>query len=452
MDDSSNENLVPVPEDPAVETEEMKMMKIMNDLEEEQKGSSVWSTVAGHEIEVLKQGFEKFIHLPCDNCSHLNAPMTCSQCRVYQYCNQDCQKQHWKKGHKQQCPAVKGSNASVQERFQSLQVIAENYEKKKTDLVCSLCEQSVRFANHLQLPCYHIYCLNCIAKISQKKKTSSFQLLCPDCPPKDDSFPLDGKSFFSYLQNYTEECLLQTEYYYHQYFFSQSEEEQSKTSDNETSVNEFLVQANYYGQLAREEFQRMVSLLSLVPSLKKDKAIPLYQLEIINLHILLYFEKNYLKVFKNSQFFLMDDKLSKKDPLAALEVTYYQGLSALFAGKYYLSFRFLHDAFKTIDEKTEQERNLLCYKIMTMISFVGVKLGMDSIVFSWATLASSLNRTLPGILLIMSRYYREKGDEENGSQCLRAAIRYECPWKPEHRDSMKKLLDNYSSHREKVSP
>ena len=41
----------------------------------------------------------------CATCTKPNAPNRCSKCKVYKYCEHDCQaKQHWMKGgHKQRC-------------------------------------------------------------------------------------------------------------------------------------------------------------------------------------------------------------------------------------------------------------------------------------------------------------------------------------------------------------
>ena len=43
----------------------------------------------------------------CDYCSHLTIKTSrCSRCRAVQYCSLNCQKSHWKQGHKMQCKAT----------------------------------------------------------------------------------------------------------------------------------------------------------------------------------------------------------------------------------------------------------------------------------------------------------------------------------------------------------
>lgn len=40
----------------------------------------------------------------CKNCGISGTShMRCGQCRIYRYCSKDCQKKHWKAGHKEEC-------------------------------------------------------------------------------------------------------------------------------------------------------------------------------------------------------------------------------------------------------------------------------------------------------------------------------------------------------------
>lgn len=47
----------------------------------------------------------KKLALPaCDNCGGTDQPlMNCSRCKLVHYCGKECQRQHWKNGHKGQC-------------------------------------------------------------------------------------------------------------------------------------------------------------------------------------------------------------------------------------------------------------------------------------------------------------------------------------------------------------
>lgn len=47
---------------------------------------------------------------PCANCDQPAAPKICSACRAAFYCSMECQKRHWKKGHRAVCNRAAGSD------------------------------------------------------------------------------------------------------------------------------------------------------------------------------------------------------------------------------------------------------------------------------------------------------------------------------------------------------
>jgi hypothetical protein len=68
------------------------------------------------------------------------------------------------------------------------------------------------------------------------------------------------------------------------------------------------------------------------------------------------------------------------------------------------------------------------------------------LVFGYAMVALRFNKNLPGVLELLSHYYLLQGktgdhmtdrqDWDRAIQCLRAAVRYECPWRVEHKEMM----------------
>mmetsp|Transcript_14285 Transcript_14285/g.22312 ORF Transcript_14285/g.22312 Transcript_14285/m.22312 type:complete len:312 (-) Transcript_14285:614-1549(-) len=46
--------------------------------------------------QIYKPKFTSEVGSRCGNCQQLGAKMTCSRCKQVQYCNKECQKQHWK--------------------------------------------------------------------------------------------------------------------------------------------------------------------------------------------------------------------------------------------------------------------------------------------------------------------------------------------------------------------
>jgi hypothetical protein len=73
--------------------------------------SSATSTIdaTGKNIDLLLQGFEQRLGdplLPCKTCGKcaLGCKMhRCGKCKQIRYCSVDCQKKHWKRGHKAEC-------------------------------------------------------------------------------------------------------------------------------------------------------------------------------------------------------------------------------------------------------------------------------------------------------------------------------------------------------------
>ena len=61
----------------------------------------------------------------CGNCGKESPKHSCSRCRSVFYCDRECQKQHWKKGHKNFC-------ATVSSVLQEVDSVARHWRKINT--------------------------------------------------------------------------------------------------------------------------------------------------------------------------------------------------------------------------------------------------------------------------------------------------------------------------------
>ena len=154
----------------------------------------------------------------------------CARCQITYYCSKDCQKRHWKEGHKQNCVAPADRKASValgvaqaaekakgiaggihqsaaagesgpkdashrnnrnnydgskkaqRAKKKGAAVEKEEYEYDEND-ECAMCLESLKSAKVLTLPCSHTYHAACVGKLREFGITQVCPLCRADLPP-----------------------------------------------------------------------------------------------------------------------------------------------------------------------------------------------------------------------------------------------------------------------------
>jgi hypothetical protein len=81
---------------------------------------------------------------------------TCSRCLLVAYCSKECQRAHWKNGHKQTCIPVhdRKPQPNVDEAIQET--------KKSVDVACVICLEPLRPSSSCTLPCSHSFHSQCV--------------------------------------------------------------------------------------------------------------------------------------------------------------------------------------------------------------------------------------------------------------------------------------------------
>ncbi len=119
----------------------------------------------------------------------------CSRCRATFYCGQECQKKHWRSGHKQVCIAPEERKASQQP---DPKAAAEGDE-------CCICLEVMNKDQKLVLDCGHVYheeCINKLRKIGVQQVCPLCRAKLPDSPEKMFS---DGYSIYYQLNKFSDD-------------------------------------------------------------------------------------------------------------------------------------------------------------------------------------------------------------------------------------------------------
>ena len=131
--------------------------------------------------------------LICSNClahgGSDGAPklLTCARCGLVLYCCRNCQKAHWKAGHKQHCIA----KADRMVRHQMSADIHEDVtsSRKITGEMCAICLDSLSNASTCTLPCTHVFHNICVAEL----RKFGVKQACPLC--RNSLLPGPEKSY-----------------------------------------------------------------------------------------------------------------------------------------------------------------------------------------------------------------------------------------------------------------
>lgn len=106
----------------------------------------------------------------CSSCHAKSAKLsTCAKCKRAWYCGKDCQTQHWKSGHKEECRLY---CEAVKRTFERDRAILELEAQGR----CVICTDDLNLHRHV-LKCGHAYHPLCIEGL----KSLGVESVCPRC-------------------------------------------------------------------------------------------------------------------------------------------------------------------------------------------------------------------------------------------------------------------------------
>jgi hypothetical protein len=366
--------------------------------------------------EEVKADFEKMISFACECCGSSEAHLTCSQCMTANYCSPECQRLDWKNTHKKCCVCVKAIASEMKETIEKLNDYTGNYESNAR-APCSTCHHTIAQLEHvIQCPCKHVHCLKCVIK-GFKKGTIDFS--CRVCKEKT------GKTLIKQVQWATEAYLQQAEYYS---TFDQS-------------------QAEAFTDLARMELHRLRKLVAITTEVEN----------VFNYHLNFYYtrililEKNYRKTMVICMKLVLTNKVLTWN-FNDFEHRMVMGIALKGIEKYDYAMELLLSGCSLLHEENKNGKTTKYHYPMLLYHVIecSIKVKDTHLVFGYAMVALRLNKNLPGVLELLSKYYLQekmksdvaaaggasRPDWDHAIQCLRAAVRYECPWRVEHKEMM----------------
>jgi len=126
-----------------------------------------------------EQGKKVVSEKTCSNC-HLpegsrGAPKlsACARCGLVVYCSRECQRTHWKAGHKQHCVAKVDRAPQNLEPARKDDAFNATTEGEK----CSICLDSLTEASSCTLPCTHVFHATCVEEL----RKFGVKQTCPLC-------------------------------------------------------------------------------------------------------------------------------------------------------------------------------------------------------------------------------------------------------------------------------
>jgi hypothetical protein len=338
-----------------------------------------------------KQDFSEFIHIPCDNCHKLNATFICSQCTFTQYCNKECQKEHWKSTHKTKCRGILQFYNSEADKIRKLEAKAHSYELQ----LCYNCSNPAQSDELLQLACGHIFCFTCISPTGEETPFN-----CPICLE-----PLNRISMQEMIQDIVD-TIAEAEYHSDYY--------------NNSSNDKY----SFWIRFAREEWNRLNKFASR-NSFLLGLAMP--ELSILNLHIL-NLEGKSERVMKLSRS-EWNEFFAQRQTHIRLELSYCLGVALERMGEYQSARNAFRKCWKAVEQGDDADVYPHTFQLITNHTCqIGLLTGDEALAFGSAMMAVRYHNSGYGALEMMSDYYRnEVKDWNNAIQCLRAAVRTSVP-------------------------
>jgi hypothetical protein len=106
----------------------------------------------------------------CNNCFSPEGSATapklsaCARCGLVVYCSRECQRVHWKAGHKQLC-ITKAERAPRLLSSSSICVDGASRATAVAEEVCSICLDPTTESSACTLPCAHVFHGSCVAEL-----------------------------------------------------------------------------------------------------------------------------------------------------------------------------------------------------------------------------------------------------------------------------------------------
>jgi tetratricopeptide (TPR) repeat protein len=363
-------------------------------------------------VGASRRDFSEFIHIPCDNCHKLNATFICSQCTFAQYCNKECQREHWKLTHKTKCRGIFQQYNSEADKIRKLEAKADAYELQ----LCYNCSNRTQSDELLHLACGHIFCITCISPTGEETPFN-----CPIC-----NEPLNRMLMETMIQDIVDTI---AEADYHSGYY------------NNSSNDKF----GFWVRFAREEWSRLHKFASR-NSFLLGLAMP--ELSILNLHIL-NFEGKSERVIELSR---SDANMfyAHRQTHMQLELFYCLGVALESMGEYQSARNTFRKCWKAVNQGEDADVYPHTFRLITNHTCqIGFLTGDEALAFGSAMMAVRYHNSGYGVLEMMSDYYRNQmKDWNNAIQCLRAAVRYECPWRPKYKERLKNKLQKLIQEKE----
>jgi tetratricopeptide (TPR) repeat protein len=384
---------------------------------------------AKKEVKKYREEIEQYIELPCQFCLELNTPVVCSQCKSVAYCNKECQKTHWKFKHKEyahkyKCERTKNYYLEQGKKEEKLDVFFQTYEQKKDD-PCCICFESSPTKELLQLPCHHIFCIKCIAKVEDD---NFYDFSCPICRQ------FEGESLFHNIDATIRGAIDRADTYY---------------SFNKEKYF-------YFVAIARMEWKRCKQLLKRYESLvqsKEDLLDIIAQRKIFHLRLLL-LEEQFDEVRAVGSDYLQNKQL-KTVPVREIEILYCLAVALETKGEFLSALEILQSAYllelevKSLHPQDSPKLTFFSRRIINHFCTVGIAANNPKLIFFAASHAINSCFLEDRSLLMLSDYYKNKEhDLEKAIHCLKATIRYNCPWKPEHVEILKNQIKELNQEKD----
>jgi TPR repeat protein len=121
----------------------------------------------------------------CGSCNEWGAKLTCGGCKRVAYCSVDCQKLHWKNGHKQECKSIAGTCALCSTGLDDVerhrQPNADDIQFPCRHRLCILCSNpAMPIVQELQATCLPVQCAHCIPGTPERKLVAVQKLIVLD--------------------------------------------------------------------------------------------------------------------------------------------------------------------------------------------------------------------------------------------------------------------------------
>jgi tetratricopeptide (TPR) repeat protein len=121
--------------------------------------------------------FDSRPYIECDTCSRPNPPKRCGRCSCAFYCSIECQRKHWRGGHKKSCRPLEEMRASLP----SMDPSAIDHKRAPINSTCGICLEEPIQRPITLAKCTHAFCFSCLKEWQIYSKASLDTNSCPFC-------------------------------------------------------------------------------------------------------------------------------------------------------------------------------------------------------------------------------------------------------------------------------